>query len=327
MSTTKRILCWILGLLVLPVVIMWCVVAQPVFTSHGRSKVVADPEILRKHVVVFSQDFFPRSFDDTGNTARCVGYISAHFRQAGAFVTNQAYVAYRKTHCQNVIALFPGQDQRRVVIGAHYDAVPDTPGADDNASGVAGLLELARLLQGVKLRHTVELVAFCSEEPPCFASEHMGSSHHARLLAEQRIPVVAMLALEMIGTFSDEPGGQRFPVPALQLFYGSRANFISVVGDMGQRPLIRKVKRSMKGSTDLSVQSVSVPSSFPGVDYSDHRNYWENGFPAVMITDTAFYRNHKYHSPDDTAERLDYKRMADVVAGVYEAVTALASEE
>ena len=211
MGTTKRILCWLWGLLVLPVVIMWCVVAQPVFTSHGRSKVVADPEMLRKHVVVFSQDFVPRSFDDTGNMARCGGYISAHFRQAGAVVTNQPYIAYRQTLCQNVIGLFRGQDQRRIVIGAHYDAVPGTPGADDNASGVAGLLELARLLQGAKLRHTVELVAFCSEEPPCFASEHMGSSHHARFLAEQRTPVIAMIALEMIGTFRDEPDSQRFP--------------------------------------------------------------------------------------------------------------------
>ena len=326
MRSIKRILCWILGLLILPVVVMWCVVAQPLFTSHGRSKAVADPEMLRKHVVVISQDFFPRSFDDTENMARCVGYIAAHFRQAGAVVTNQLYSAYT-TPCQNVIALFPGQDPRRVIIGAHYDAVPGTPGADDNASGVAGLLELARLLQGAKLRHTVELVAFCTEEPPCYDSEHMGSSHHARFLADQRIPVVAMIALEMIGTFSDEAGGQSFPVPSLRLFYGSRANFIGVVGDLGQRPLIRKVKRSMKGSTELSVQSVSVPSFLPGVDYSDHKNYWENHFPAVMITDTAFYRNRKYHSPDDTAERLDYKRMADVVVGVYEAVTALASEE
>lgn len=192
---------------------------------------------------------------------------------------------------------------------------------------MAGLLELARLLQGVKLRHTVELVAFCTEEPPCFASEHMGSSHHARSLAEQRTPVVAMLALEMIGYFSEETGSQSYPVPLLSLFYGSRGNFISVVGDTGQWSLIRTVKSAMKGATDLPVQSVAVPNSLPGVDLSDHRNYWEYNFPAVMITDTAFYRNRLYHSPGDTADRLDYERMADVVVGVYEAVTALANEE
>lgn len=327
MSTRTRILCWILGLLVAPVTVLWFAVAQPTFSIRERSKAVADPETLKKHVVALSQDFIPRSYVDISNTARCVRYIAEHFLQAGATVSNQDYVAYKKTPCQNVIALFPGQDTQRVVIGAHYDAVPGTPGADDNASGVAGLLELARLLQGVKLRHTVELVAFCSEEPPCFDSEHMGSSHHARSLAEQRVPVVAMIALEMIGTFSNEAGSQRFPVPSLRFFYGSKANFIGVVGDLGQRPLIRTVKRQMKGSTDLPVRSVSVPSFLPGVDYSDHKNYWENNFPAVMITDTAFYRNRKYHSPDDTAERLDYKRMADVVVGVYEAVVALASEE
>ena len=245
MNTRTRILCWFLGLLVLPVVIIWCVVAQPVFTSKGRSKAVVNPESLRKHVVAFSQDFVPRSYDDAGNMARCVAYISGCFRQTGAVVTNQAYVAYRKTPCQNIIALFPGQDTQRVVIGAHYDAVPGTPGADDNASGVAGLL----------------------------------------------------------------------------------ANFIGVVGDLSQRPLIRTVKSQMQGSTDLLVRSVSVPSFLPGVDYSDHKNYWENNFPAVMITDTAFYRNRRYHSPDDTADRLDYKRMSDVVVGVYEAVVALASGE
>ena len=327
MGTMKRILRLVLGLLALPVAFMWCIVAQPVVTSRERSKVVADSESLRKHVVSFSQDLVPRSFEDTGNMARCVGYISAHFRQTGSVVTNQSYIAYRKTPCQNVIALFPGQDSRRVVIGAHYDAVRGTPGADDNASGVAGLLELARLLQGAKLKHTVELVAFCSEEPPCFDSEHMGSSHHARLLAEQHVPVVAMIALEMIGYFSDEPRSQSFPMSSLRFVYGSQANFISIVGDLRQRPLIRTVKRSMKGATDLAVQSIAVPSYLPGVDYSDHRNYWENNFPAVMITDTAFYRNHQYHSSGDTADRLDYKRMADVVVSVYEAVLTLASEE
>lgn len=327
MNTAKRVLCWVLGLLVLPVVILWQVVAQPVATGRGRSKAVADPESLRRHVVVFSKDFVPRSYEDAENMARCVDYLADHFRQTGAVVTNQSYTAYKMTPCQNVIARFPGQDPRRVVVGAHYDAVRGTPGADDNASGVAGLLELARLLKGVKLRHTVELVAFCSEEPPCFASEHMGSSHHARMLSEQQIPVAAMIALEMIGTFCDEAGSQNYPVPALWLFYGSRGNFISVVGDLSQRPLIRTVKRRMNGATALPVRSVAVPNFLPGVDYSDHRSYWENNFPAVMITDTAFYRNQLYHQQGDTADRLDYKRMADVVVGVYEAVVALANEE
>jgi Zn-dependent M28 family amino/carboxypeptidase len=313
-------------LLVLPVGVLWYVVAQPVFASRERSKAAADPDTLRRHVVTFSQDFYPRSFRDAVNMARCANYIEAHFRQTGAVVTSQPYLAY-KTPCRNVIALFPGQDPRRVVIGAHYDAVPGTPGADDNASGVAGLLELARLLQGAKLRHTVELVAYCTEEPPCFASEHMGSSHHARRLAGQRIPVKAMIALEMIGFFSDAPGSQSFPVPALRLFYGSRGNFIGVVGGLDQRPLIGAVKRRMKGATGLPVRSIAAPSFLPGVDYSDHQSYWEHGIPAVMVTDTAFYRNRQYHSANDTADRLDCKRMADVVVGVYEAVVALANEE
>jgi len=326
MSTTKRVFFWILGLLILPVVILWCVVAQPVFTDGERSKAAVDPELLKKYVVTLSQDFLPRTFDDAGNMTRCVSYIDARLRQTGACVTNQSYVAY-KTPCQNVVALFPGQDQQRVVIGAHYDAVLGTPGADDNASGIAGLLELARLLQGSKLKHTVELVAYCTEEPPCFASEHMGSSHHARSLAEQKISVKAMIALEMIGFFSDDRNSQNYPVPLLRLFYPSRGNFISIVGDARQRLLIRKVKRCMNGATDLSVYSILAPASLPGVDFSDHRNYWENNFPAVMVTDTAFYRNHRYHQAGDTADRLDYERMAKVIVCVYEAVVALANDE
>ena len=286
MSTTKRVFFWILGLLILPVVILWCVVAQPVFTDGERSKAAVDPELLKKYVVTLSQDFLPRTFDDAGNMTRCVSYIDARLRQTGACVTNQSYVAY-KTPCQNVVALF----------------------------------------QGSKLKHTVELVAYCTEEPPCFASEHMGSSHHARSLAEQKISVKAMIALEMIGFFSDDRNSQNYPVPLLRLFYPSRGNFISIVGDARQRLLIRKVKRCMNGATDLSVYSILAPASLPGVDFSDHRNYWENNFPAVMVTDTAFYRNHRYHQAGDTADRLDYERMAKVIVCVYEAVVALANDE
>lgn len=321
----RRLFLWVLFLLVLPVAALWLWVAQPSFASGDRSKVSADPAALRRHVAALSQEFHPRSYYDTGNLARCASYIEGRFRETGLTVTNQTYTAFN-TPCRNVIAVIPGRDPRRVVIGAHYDAVPGSPGADDNASGVAGLLELARLLRGVTPERTVELVAYCTEEPPCFETEHMGSAHHARRLAENGTAVEAMLALEMIGTFSDEPGSQNFPVPLLRLFYPGRGCFIGVVGGTRCRRLTRTVKRAMRGATELPVYSIAAPDAVPGVDLSDHRSYWEAGFPAVMITDTAFYRNRHYHRPEDIADRLDYGRMAQVVVGVYEAVRALAGD-
>lgn len=323
MSLRRRLLLWFLFLLVLPVTALWLWVAQPSFASNAPSRASADPAALRRHTVALSQEFHPRSFTDTVNLARCSAYIEDRFREAGLAVTNQAYTAFQAP-CRNVIAVIPGREPRRVVVGAHYDAVAGSPGADDNASGVAGLLELARLLRGLKPGLTVELVAFCTEEPPCFGTEHMGSAHHARLLAERGTGVEAMIALEMIGTFSDEAGSQGYPVPLLRAFYPRSGSFIGVVGDWGQRGLIRRVKRGMKGSAALPVYSIAAPASVPGVDLSDHRCYWERGFPAVMVTDTAHYRNLEYHRAGDTADRLDYARMAQVVAGVYEVVRDLA---
>ena len=151
----------------------------------------------------------------------------------------------------------------------------------------------------------------------------MGSARHARRLKEQNVDVVAMFSLEMIGYFSDQRGSQDYPMPFLRLFYPSRGNYISIIGNMKQRQLIRQVKKSMRGATDLPVYSASVPSFVPSVDFSDHKNYWEHGYPAVMITDTAFYRNSNYHKVGDTADTLDYERMSKVVVGVYEAVKNL----
>jgi hypothetical protein len=323
MSLSKRILRLVALLLALPVAALWWAVAQPTFGRHAPSAAAADPDALRRHVAALSGAFHPRSFYDTNNLARCADYIEARFREAGLAVASQPYTALR-TPCRNVIAVVPGREARRVVIGAHYDAAEGTPGADDNASGVAGLLELARLLRGARPQYTIELVAYCTEEPPCFGTEHMGSAQHARRLAEAGAAVEAMIALEMIGFYSDERGSQLYPVPMLRLFYPGAGDFIAVVGGWPQRRLAREVKRAMKGSTALPVYSLSAPAGVPGVDLSDHRCYWEQGYPAVMVTDTAFYRNVQYHRPGDTADRLDYRRMGLAVVGVYEAVRALA---
>jgi Zn-dependent M28 family amino/carboxypeptidase len=189
---------------------------------------------------------------------------------------------------------------------------------------VAGLIELANLLGRSSPPMKVELVAYTLEEPPFFRSEYMGSAVHARSLKRAGVSVRAMFSLEMIGYFSDDEGSQHFPNPLLRLFYPTKGNFISVIGKLGQGLLVRKIKGAMKGASSLPVYSINAPRSIPGVDFSDHMNYWDAGYPAVMVTDTAFYRNPHYHMAEDTAEKLDYGRMAQVVEGVYAAVIELA---
>jgi Zn-dependent M28 family amino/carboxypeptidase len=190
---------------------------------------------------------------------------------------------------------------------------------------VAAILELARLLADHRplLDHRLELVAYTLEEPPVFRSRHMGSAVHARSLRERGVEVRAMICLEMLGYFSDRPGSQSFPAPGLGLLYPRTGNFIAVVGSLGGRRITRQVKARMAGASMVPVISINAPSLLPGVDFSDHRSYWNQGFPAVMITDTAFYRNPHYHEPSDTPDTLDYRRLAEVVKGLYAAMTTL----
>jgi len=317
-----RMLLFVIVLLVAAIAIVGCI-SQPTIARNKPSEMAVQPSSLKAHVSVLSETYHPRSYQDLENLSRCADYIREHFAKTGGHLTNQLYEASGAPY-ENVILMFPGASEARVVVGAHYDAWGETPGADDNASGVAGLIELAHLLSRAELEHTVELVAYCTEEPPFYGTDDMGSAQHAMRLREQGVEVQAMIALEMIGYFSDEKGSQEYPMGLLRLLYPSRGDYIAIVGNTRQRKLIRRVKGSMKGSTDLPVYSISIPSFVTGVDFSDHRNYWRAGYPAVMITDTAFYRNSMYHGAGDTADRLDYDRMSKVVVGIYEAVKDLA---
>ncbi len=269
---------------------------------------------------MLSESFFPRSSDDTTNLARCATYISQQFATAGAQVSTQQYRAGTQKF-DNVIGRFGPSTGACVIVGAHYDACGREPAADDNASGIAGVLELARLLgRGPAPATTVLLVTYCTEEPPYFATPGMGSYQHAKLLKRTGVAVKAMISVEMIGRFDDRFMSQTYPAPLLYAIYPSRGNYVSVIGDITSRTLIRSVKTGMKRGTDLPIWSASLPRRIPGVYFSDHRNYREFGFPAVMVTDTAMYRNHDYHQSADTCDRLDFIRMAKVVDGLLEAV-------
>lgn len=278
---------------------------------------------LIEHVSMLSENLVPRDHWHTNNLDQCAAYIADHFKQAGAAVEMQEFEANDRVY-KNVIATFGPATPSRIVVGAHYDAYGELPGADDNASGVAGLIELGYLLGQTGLQQQVELVAFTLEEPPYFRTENMGSARYALGLHQAEADIEAMICLEMIGFFSDEKNSQQFPSVLVKWFYPNRGNYIAIVGSLGDRKLIKQVKASMKGATDLPVHSMSAPKSFPGLDFSDHLNFWDQGYTAVMVTDTAFYRNPNYHTADDTLQRLDFDRMAKVVLGVYEAVVQLA---
>jgi Zn-dependent M28 family amino/carboxypeptidase len=255
---------------------------------------------------------------------KAAGYIYQEFQKVSSQVSYQTFKADNQEY-KNVICTLGPEEGERIILGAHYDVCGDQPGADDNASGVAGILELARLLhaQEANLKYRIDIVSFCLEEPPFFKTQSMGSAVHAKSLKKAGVKVKAMVCLEMIGYFSEEKGSQRYPVAAMNAIYPDKANFISVVGDLNQNQLVAHLKKYMLAGGTIDVQSLNAPASIPGVDFSDHLNYWANGFHAVMITNTSFYRNPHYHQESDTIDTLDFDKMAEVVKGVYWAVMHL----
>lgn len=315
----------VVGLVLAGIAVMFALTTQPSCTHCPPTQQTVSPERLRGHVEKLSVDFAPRNYKRVWNLDKCADYISGHFMKAGGRVDIQTYEVAGNTY-RNVVAQFGSTNQPVIVVGAHYDACQDTPGADDNASGVAGLIELAYLLGQADLAQRVELVAFTLEEPPFFRTANMGSARHAYGLKQEGVEVEAMVCLEMIGYFSDEQDSQHFPSALIKLFYPDTGNYIAVIGSMGDRKLAKNMKESMRGATDLPVHSMCAPKGFPGLDYSDHLNYWNFDYTAVMVTDTAFMRNFNYHGAGDTADRLDYDRMAKVVLGVYEGVVRLAND-
>ena len=335
MRTRRTLSLAITGLALLTIVI-WMTVTQPILPQRPDPVgAVVDPKLLRAHVEMLSETFVPRDWNHIENLDRAAAYISRQLAGAGANVTEQPYRMRSANENQgktyrNVVARLGPDTQERIVVGAHYDAYGEYPAADDNASGVAALIELTRLLSRESLPLGVDLVAYSLEEPFAkgargnFRTPDGGSAVHAAAMKTNRAQVRLMFSLETIGFFSDQVNSQAFPVLLLRPFYPTKGNYIMVVSNLDNALFARRVKRAMRGASPLPVYSISAPSSVEGIDYSDHYNYWKNGYSAVMITDTAFNRNKNYHTAGDTADRLDYQRMAMVVQGVYRAVLAVA---
>ena len=279
----------------------------------------ADTLHLKQHVTALTSTVRPRNHQNLTALNAAADYIKTYFKQLSGQVTEQQYHVDEKIYRNIILSLGPA-DAPRLIVGAHYDVCGDQPGADDNASGVAGLLELARMLHRQNLPFRIDLVAYTLEEPPYFRTEHMGSYRHAQALHQEKAEVMGMISLEMIGYFSDRKGSQRYPVAPMKLFYGSRGDYISVVQKFNNGSFGSTFTKHFKTAAPIKVKSVKAPASIPGIDFSDHLNYWHFGYSALMITDTAFYRNSNYHQPTDTPDTLDFGRMGQVVTGLYQAI-------
>lgn len=294
--------------------------APPALTVAGqaaRTRLVDDVRALATGIG-------ERHYRRPENLAAAATFIEQAFQAAGYQVASQDFVVDGRRF-RNLEVVLPGtvRPDEVVVIGAHYDTAEGTLGADDNASGVAVLLELARTWHGGAFARTVKLVAFANEEPPFFGTEGMGSAHYAARAAQRGENVVAMLSLEAVGYFSDAPGSQAYP-PPFSLLYPSVGNFIGFVGNLASRPLVARVIAAFRGVAVLPSEGLAAPTGVPGVDWSDQQAFWRHGFAALMITDTAPFRYAHYHYLTDTPDRLDYDRMVRLVQGLLAVMDAVA---
>jgi len=280
----------------------------------------AAPELsrtLRAHVLALTGTPQPRSYQSMRSLNATADYIAAQLKSAGIETTAQEYTVRGKSF-RNLIGRIDAGTPKRALLGAHYDVWGLGPGADDNASGIAGLIELARLLKSreASLRHSVEIIAYTNEEPPFFATAQMGSYIHAQSVRRQKDEIAYMMVLEMIGYYSSQAGSQSYPLDAMRQLYPSSGNFIAIVGNMTSAQQVVRIRDAVRQHAAIGCESLIAPPGLQGVDFSDHRNYWDLGIEAVMVTDTAFYRNPHYHKRTDRPDTLDYDKMAEVVQGL-----------
>jgi Peptidase family M28 len=249
-------------------------------------------------------------------------FIEASLTSAGLAPRRDIY-ELRGRACHNLEVEIRGTSPEIFVIGAHYDSVFGCPGANDNGSGVAALLTLARRFAGKPARQTLRFVAFVNEEPPYFQTEEMGSFVYAKRCKERGDRIMGMISLETIGYFSDAPGSQKYPSPGLGLFYPSKGNFIGFASDTRSRSLLRATVSAFRKTGKLPCQGASLPAIIPGIGWSDQWSFWQCGYPAIMVTDTAPFRYPHYHEPTDTPDKLDYDRFALVISGMEKTIEDL----
>ncbi len=277
---------------------------------------------LKSHVVTLAQEIGERNSQKPENYRKAQEYLVHTLESYGYQVNLQAYPV-ADGEAANIWTVRPGSPEI-LVMGAHYDSFPGTPGADDNASGCAALLELGRLLKEQAGGPTVHLVFFANEEPPYFQTEAMGSLVYARASRESGLELLGMISLESLGFYSDDDQSQNFP-PGIT-GYPETGNFVGFVSNLESKPFMERCLSAFVAADTLPAEGLAAPSAIQGVGWSDHWSFWQVGYNALMITDTAPFRNPPYHRSSDTPETLDYVRLAAVVEGVFQVVMSFGEE-
>ncbi len=311
------------------IIIALSLLAVAWYARHERQQLIAVPvavlteeqnrlaKRLEAHVRVLAQEIGERNLWQMPELRAAADYIVAQLQSAGLRVERQEYQAEGE-RVENLVAEIPGSEspEQILLIGAHYDSVRGSPGANDNGSGVAALLELAHQFATSRPKRTLRFVAFTNEEPPFFKTAQMGSRVYAEQAAGQGDKIVGMLCLETLGYYIQEPGSQNFPFPPMVVYYPDEGNFIAFVTNFSSQRLLKKSLTIFRRQSNFPAEGLVAPGWLPGVDWSDHWSFWRTGYPAIMITDTAPYRYPHYHSWEDSADKLNYPEFARVIDGV-----------
>lgn len=287
---------------------------------------------LEKHVRVLAEQIGDRNMQKFDKLEDAAKYIEAQLAATGIQPRSLPY-DLNGLRPRNIELELPGSGPNAkeiVVIGAHYDSVwtpAGCPAANDNGSAVAALIELAQAFKSRPHDRTIRFVSFANEEPPWFQTDRMGSLVYAKHCRELGDKIAGALVLDTIGCYSDEKGSQQYPLGILKAFYPARGNFIAFIGNVGSRALVRGCVGSFREHVQFPCEGMAAPEAIPGVGFSDHWSFWQAGYPALMVTDTAMYRYPHYHSAQDTPDQIDYDRMARVVAGLVPVIEDLAKSK
>lgn len=323
-------LCITLGFVVLVAAVAWWMMIHMPGRSYRGELPAADEDLasisdeLRRVIACLAVEIGERNvLNRPHELARAADWIEAEFVEAGYTANRQEYEV-SGCKCCNLEVEITGttQPEEIVIVGAHYDTVPGTPGANDNTSGVAAMLALVRRFSNRRANRTLRFVAFVNEEQPYAHTEKMGSRVYTRRCRERGENVVAMMCLETLGYYDDTRGSQKYPQP-FGLLYPSKGNFIAFVGNVRSRALVRKMVGAFRRGERFPSEGAAVPESVPRIGDSDHKSFWREGYPAVMVTDTANFRYPYYHEPEDTIDKIDFDRLARVVRGLEAVVREL----
>jgi Zn-dependent M28 family amino/carboxypeptidase len=281
---------------------------------------------LRADIDTLATSIGTRHLWRLGSLERTASFIEAELAAVGYRVQRQTYFVDGKP-VSNIEARLDGTEipHESLVVGAHYDTIEGCPGANDNGTGIAATLELARRFAARPQRRSIRFVAFVNEEPPYFQTPRMGSHVYARAARERGDEIVGMLSMETIGYYSDEAGSQQYPSPLSRLF-PDVGNFVGVVGNLESMSLVTRIRAAFETHSTFPIQTATMPADVPGAGWSDHWSFWQAGYPAVMVTDTAPFRYPWYHTPHDTADKIAYDKLALVIDGFEQVVAVLAGQ-